>query len=782
LFDPKVGTTLAELEGHTNHVTEVAISFDSRVVASFSWDGTIRLWDAMNYQPLAVIPESTGLRFHCGLSFHPTQPLLAAVVGGLSKIHVWRLDWEALLVETRTNEAVQFTSAKVVIVGDTGVGKTGLSLVLAGQPFEPTESSHAARVFLLNREVDAISREYPQIRETFLWDFAGQPGYRVFHQLHLSNVSVALVLFDARNEVDPFAGVSYWARALDNASRSNTLIKILVSTRVDRGGIEVSKDRLQEFVARFGFAGFFETSAKRGDGIDILLQAVRSAIKWDNLPITTTPPSFHEIRREIIETKRTGRVLESRGDLLKDIETKKLQRRTSDLGAGLDICLERLEAAGLARKLAFGDLVLLQPEMLDSYCAWLAQAARDEPEGLGFISEHRALSGDFKMDFDRPLRDRRSDELIILAATVREVVERGVALLEQTMAGSMLVFPSELCIESPEYGQSADPAFTFVFQGPVRTIYATLAITLLNSFVFEKDALFRNTALFRGPRRQLCGFVVSYADAKDETRGSLAVFFAPLVDGSVKLLFLRFIQQHLQRAAWAGTLEGHRVYIHCGELISPSVIRKRKEQRRDYVVCGVCEERIPVDADLYDGVTQSDPAVEEMVNQARSEKERQERLAVLPISEQCGSFHLFFSYNHEDKIEVQKLAEILRFDWGIIPWVDDEQIHAGQNFVETLERILTMVPVAAVVVGRHPLGKWQRKEYNALLERAVRTGETEQNHQLHLIPVLLPSAPVNLELPLWLRTVIPVDFRRSSLDDRELMQGFVRSILNKTSS
>ena len=58
-----------------------------------------------------------------------------------------------------------------------------------------------------------------QTREVLLWDLAGQPGYRLIHQLHLNEVAVALIVFDSRSETDPFSGVKYWARALAQARR-----------------------------------------------------------------------------------------------------------------------------------------------------------------------------------------------------------------------------------------------------------------------------------------------------------------------------------------------------------------------------------------------------------------------------------------------------------------------------------------------------------------------------------------------------------------------------------
>jgi hypothetical protein len=85
-----------------------------------------------------------------------------------------------------------------------------------------------------------------------LWDLAGQPAYRLIHQLHLGEVAVALVLFDSRSETDPFAGVSYWARALDEATRGFPLVKFLVASRVDRGGPSVSRNRIDAVVKHYG--------------------------------------------------------------------------------------------------------------------------------------------------------------------------------------------------------------------------------------------------------------------------------------------------------------------------------------------------------------------------------------------------------------------------------------------------------------------------------------------------------------------------------------------------
>ena len=42
---------------------------------------------------------------------------------------------------------------------------------------------------------------------------------------------------------------------------------------------------------------------------------------------------------------------------------------------------------GLIKRLSFGDLVLLQPELLDAYASAMVNAAKNEPDGLGSLPE-----------------------------------------------------------------------------------------------------------------------------------------------------------------------------------------------------------------------------------------------------------------------------------------------------------------------------------------------------------------------------------------------------------
>ena len=89
---------------------------------------------------------------------------------------------------------------KVVLIGDSGVGKSGLGLVLKGEAFRATDSTHNRHVWSLESQEIELGDGRTETRETLLWDLAGQPGYRLIHQLHLNEVAVALVVFDANSD------------------------------------------------------------------------------------------------------------------------------------------------------------------------------------------------------------------------------------------------------------------------------------------------------------------------------------------------------------------------------------------------------------------------------------------------------------------------------------------------------------------------------------------------------------------------------------------------------
>ena len=118
-----------------------------------------------------------------GLAFHPRALRLATLGERDTVIRLWDLDAERLL--GRELDAAYYSTAKVALVGESGVGKTALSNALLGRPFVPTPASHGRLVHKFDSSEGKGTGELKVARETVLWDLAGQPGYRPLQQLHL---------------------------------------------------------------------------------------------------------------------------------------------------------------------------------------------------------------------------------------------------------------------------------------------------------------------------------------------------------------------------------------------------------------------------------------------------------------------------------------------------------------------------------------------------------------------------------------------------------------------
>lgn len=243
--------------------------------------------------------------------FHPTTPTLVTLGKRDLTIALWDYDPDALYAALSDTPSTRYTNAKVVLVGDSGVGKSGLGLVLIGQPFVATESTHGRRVWTFDSQNVPFGNEGMEMRETLLWDLAGQPGYRLIHQLHLNEVTVALIVLDARSETDPFAGVYHWCRALRLAQRvqgsaAPPMQVFLVAARMDRTGLGVSRSRVDDVLRELELDGFFETSAKEGLNITELATAIRGAISWDDLPKVSSTDLFQRIKTFLITEKEAG--------------------------------------------------------------------------------------------------------------------------------------------------------------------------------------------------------------------------------------------------------------------------------------------------------------------------------------------------------------------------------------------------------------------------------------------------------------------------------------------
>jgi WD40 repeat protein/class 3 adenylate cyclase len=602
LWEARSGKLLRTLEGHTGIVDIVAFSPDGRLLASKSNDDTIRLWNCETWETVGVIPvqKKEPRDWIPALAFHPTLPLLATAGSEpdtpASKrsrlIRLWELD-SVLLLGHSAQQGAHYVNAKVVLVGDTGVGKSGLSLVLNNQQFQATESTPGRRVWTLDSREVHVGDNFMQTRETLLWDLAGQPGYRVIHQLHLNEVAVALVVFDARSETDPLAGVRHWERALRLAQQRQRVSavpmkKFLVSARNDRGGVSIGEDRLQAILKEFGFDGYFKTSAKEGWEIKELRAAIEQAVDWERLPEVSSSELFADIKSFLLDVKKTGRLLAPASQLYDEFarEHPDNAAQETNLRDQFDTCIGRLENRDLIRRLTFGGYVLLQPELLDAYGSAMVNTAKEEPDGLGSLAEEIALAGKFFVPKEQKIADPGQEQLL-LHATVEELVQHDLALRENADDGRYLVFPSQFNRDYEDAPEPKGKAVAITFDGPAQSLYSTLAVRLGHSGLFTtgRAEMWRNAAVFAARTGGKCGlFLHEFAEA----RGRLILFFPDEHSSAeTRYHFEEFVVAHAKRRALDGTVELVRFFVcpDCGDPVPDNYVKRLREKGKTEFNC-----------------------------------------------------------------------------------------------------------------------------------------------------------------------------------------------------
>ncbi|NTW50270.1 MAG: hypothetical protein HGB19_11190 [Chlorobiales bacterium] len=589
LYDLITGKLHHSLEGHLGPVNSVSFSSDGQLLASrglFQRQLIIRRTD--NWSVVAEIEygkPSVSEAPTPNLIFHPHRPLLAAVGATPDRvIHIWELDLKFLL-DRITEPSVHYVNAKVVLVGDTGVGKSGLSLVLNKQPYKETDSTAGRHVWTFDSREAHVGENVTQTRETLLWDLAGQPGYRVIHQLHLNEVAVALVVFDSRSETDPLSGVGHWERALRLAEqRQGTsgiiMKKFLVSARNDRGSISVSKERLQALLKEFGFDGYFETSAKEGWQISELRTAIVNAIQWEHLPKVSSPQLFADIKSFLLGVKQTGQLLAPESQLYDDFTRQHPDTAAKELNlqAQFDTCIGRLENRDLIRRMTFGGYVLLQPELLDAYASAMVNTAKEEPDGLGSIAEEIALAGKFFVPKEQKVADSGQEQLL-LHATVEELVKHDLALRENADDGRYLVFPSQFNRDYEDAPEPKGKAVAITFEGPVQSLYSTLAVRLGHSGLFTtgRAEMWRNAAVFTAKAGGKCGLFVNEFS---EGRGRLILFFDEHSSQETRFHFEEYVLAHTKRRSLEGTVELVRFFVcpDCGDPVPDSYVKRLRDK------------------------------------------------------------------------------------------------------------------------------------------------------------------------------------------------------------
>ncbi len=192
----------------------------------------------------------------------------------------------------KRQETRSLNEVKILLVGDSGSGKTSLIRQLVGQSFNQYESqTHGIRI-----QKHEIKYKDDVIRLNF-WDFGGQEINHSMHQFFYSKRSLYVLVLDARQEQK----AEYWLKHIESFGENSPAIIIL--NKVDENpSFEVNRRFLSEkFKRNIDYESFYRVSCKTGEGIEDLRKFLYKKIYNMNLRRIPLSYTWFLVKKELSE-------------------------------------------------------------------------------------------------------------------------------------------------------------------------------------------------------------------------------------------------------------------------------------------------------------------------------------------------------------------------------------------------------------------------------------------------------------------------------------------------
>jgi small GTP-binding protein len=167
------------------------------------------------------------------------------------------------------------TIFKVLILGDTGVGKTTSVSRFAEEKLIQAEKTVGVDMVLKNVKVNVKKSKTTEITLQ-LWDFSGEPQFRDILHNYSAGTHGVIFMFDS-TDIETLHNLKEWHRNVDY-SLSQDVPKLLVSSKHDLRESNLKDDVLLDHMNQFKYNDYYPTSSFTGENIDVVYQRMSSLI------------------------------------------------------------------------------------------------------------------------------------------------------------------------------------------------------------------------------------------------------------------------------------------------------------------------------------------------------------------------------------------------------------------------------------------------------------------------------------------------------------------------
>ncbi len=159
---------------------------------------------------------------------------------------------------------------KILLIGDSGVGKSCLLMRFADDVFSESHISTIGVDFKI-RTVETHNK----IVKMQIWDTAGQERFRTITSSYYRGAHAMLIVYDI-TDLESFNNVKMWIAECDRYANPN-IVKILIGNKCDSQKRAVTYDMGKEFADTYGME-FVETSAKSGNNVEKAFMTATEAL------------------------------------------------------------------------------------------------------------------------------------------------------------------------------------------------------------------------------------------------------------------------------------------------------------------------------------------------------------------------------------------------------------------------------------------------------------------------------------------------------------------------
>lgn len=174
---------------------------------------------------------------------------------------------------------------KVVLLGDTGVGKSSLVLRFVTNNFKPYSESTIGASFMSKMiMVNDMPIKYQ------IWDTAGQEKYHSLAPMYYRGAGAAIVVYDI-TQAQSLTTLKNWVKELKALGPENIVIAIAGNKCDLESNREVTTADAETYANEIG-ALFIETSAKEDTNVTNLFVDISKRLPAPNDAANELPPGF----------------------------------------------------------------------------------------------------------------------------------------------------------------------------------------------------------------------------------------------------------------------------------------------------------------------------------------------------------------------------------------------------------------------------------------------------------------------------------------------------------